>query len=240
MYGDRDADRDAHVTDAEHVRERNPVRHGEDVAEEEQTRVRHHGRVQEIGRAREPSGGTQGTSRRGHDTVVRKDRNQVQRAAEGEHSHSGKAPVRDHEDPRQGVRPDVEDPMEPWAPARDHGDDRDLDGEGAEDRRDVPQMHPAQGREAPARGSDRDHAENDDGEQEHALLSTRRASPFWDKSGSNLQVWAPKCRSPCLISRTPRPGKGPSAMKSRLVRIATALAGLAALAVVIGAPGKFH
>jgi hypothetical protein len=29
-------------------------------------------------------------------------------------------------------------------------------------------------------------------------------------------------------------------MKSRLVRIATALAGLAALAVVTGASGKFH
>ena len=29
-------------------------------------------------------------------------------------------------------------------------------------------------------------------------------------------------------------------MKARLVRIALALAGLAALAVVAGAPGKFH
>ena len=62
--------------------------------------------------------------------------------------------------------------MEPRAPAWDHGDDRDLDGEGAEDRRGVPQTHPAQGRKAPAGGSHRDHAENDDGEQQHGLPLT--------------------------------------------------------------------
>ena len=207
MYSDRDADRDTDVTDAVHVRQRNRVWHGEDVAEEEQMRVRHRGRVHEVGRTRENSGGAHGTSRRGHHAVVRKDRDQVERRAEHEHSHSGEAPVRDHEDRRERVRPDVKDPMEPRAPARDHRDDRDLESEGAEDRRGVPQAHPAQGREAPAGGSHRDHAENDDGEQKHELVSTRLVTPCCGKSGSDPQVRAPECRSTGLTSRTRAQGR---------------------------------
>jgi hypothetical protein len=199
---DRDADRDANVTDAVHVRKRNRVRHGEDVAEEEQTRVRQRGRVQEIARAREPSGGAQGTPRRRHDAVVRKDRDQVQRRAEREQSHSGEASVRDHEDRRQGVRPDVEDPMEPRAPAREHGDDRELECEGAEDRRRVPEAHPAEGREAPAGGPHRDRCENDGGEQKHDLVSTRAVTPCCRNRPRTLKYGHPNAETWSLTART--------------------------------------
>ena len=107
----------------------------------------------------------------GHDAVVRKDRDQVERRTEREHSHPREAPVRDHEDRGERVRSDVKDPMEPRAPARDHAEDHDLESEGAEDRRGAPQTCPAQGREAPAGGPHRGHAENDGGEQQHGRTS---------------------------------------------------------------------
>src|SRR5207245_9474392 len=97
--------------------------------------------------------------------------------------------------------------MEPRAPARNHGDDRDLESEGAEDRGGVPQAHLAARREAPAGGSHRDHAENDDGEQEHDLVSTRLVTPCWGNRARTLKCGHPNAEA--LVShRAPAPKEG--------------------------------
>ena len=70
-------------------------------------------------------------------------------------------------------------------------------------------------------------------------VSTRTATPCCENGlGSSAGARMPKSLVTLRAHRAHR--KGQFVMKSRLVRIAIALAGLAALAVVTGASGKFH
>ena len=58
--------------------------------------------------------------------------------------------------------------------------DPDLHRDRGEDRRGVPQLHPAQRREVPARRPHQDHAEDEDDEQQHGRASSNAKSDAGD------------------------------------------------------------